>query len=168
MLHLPPPYIFVTYFINYKQKYDTYDFRLGRHREEKTCVIFNWDKPKISKIISVMSFHPYFWFFEIWTESHVTVTWCDGTRGLLGPQTNEGLKVEEVNVIWMNTWGFLNQTNNITRSWVFFFSLYISFIHFFSFKRKHNCDNRQTKSKTNTTKKKYSNVEDELLPTVSD
>ena len=72
--------------------------------------------------------------------------------GLLRPRTNEGLKVKEVNVIWMNTWGILNRTNNITQSWFFPF-LYICIIHtFFSFKRKHNCDNRQTKNKTNTTK----------------
>ena len=72
--------------------------------------------------------------------------------GLLRPRTNEGLKVKEVNVIWMNTWGILNRTNNITRSWFFPF-LYICIIHtIFSFKRKHNCDNRQTKNKTNTTK----------------
>ena len=38
---------------------------------------------------------------------------------------------------------------------LFFFPfLYICIIHtFFSFKRKHNCDNRQTKNKTNATKK---------------
>ena len=67
--------------------------------------------------------------------------------GLLRPWTNEGLKVKEVNVIWMNTWGILNRTNNITRSWFFPF-LYICIIHtFFSFKRKHNCDNRQTRTK---------------------
>ena len=36
----------------------------------------------------------------------------------------------------------------------FFPFLYIRIIHtLFSFKRKHNCDNRQTKNKTNTTKK---------------
>ena len=34
----------------------------------------------------------------------------------------------------------------------FLFFIYVSFIHFFSFKRKHNCDNRQTENKTNTTK----------------
>ena len=88
-------------------------------------------------------------------------------RGLLGPRTNEGLKVKEVNVIWMNTRGILNRTNNITRS-CFFPFLYICIIHtFFSFKRKHNCDNRQTKNKTNTTKM-YRNVEDKSLPILSD
>ena len=52
--------------------------------------------------------------------------------GLLRPRTNEGLKVKEVNVIWMNTWGILNRTNNITRSWFFSFSLYMyhSYIFF--------------------------------------
>ena len=34
----------------------------------------------------------------------------------------------------------------------FLFFIYVSFIHFFSFKRKHTCDNTQTKNKTNTTK----------------
>ena len=35
-------------------------------------------------------------------------------------------------VMWLHTWGVLNRTNNITRSWVFFFSLYIyhSYIFF--------------------------------------
>ena len=47
------------------------------------------------------------------------------------------------------------------------FFIYVSFIHFFSFKRKHNCDNRQTKNKTNTTKM-YRNVEANSLPIVSD
>ena len=50
--------------------------------------------------------------------------------GLLRPRTDEGLKVKEVNVIWMNTWGILNRTNNITRSWFFPF-LYICIIHTF-------------------------------------
>ena len=49
----------------------------------------------------------------------------------------------------------------------FLFFIYVSFIHFFSFKRKHNCDNRQTKNKTNTTKM-YRNVEDNSLPIVPD
>ena len=53
--------------------------------------------------------------------------------GLLRPRTNEGLKVKEVNVIWMDTWGFLKRTNNITQSWFFSFSLYMyhSYIFFY-------------------------------------
>ena len=72
--------------------------------------------------------------------------------GLLRPRTNEGLKVKEVNVIWMDTWGFLNRTNNITWSWFFSFSLYMYHSYIFFISKKHNCDNRQTKNKTNTTK----------------
>ena len=55
--------------------------------------------------------------------------------GLLRPRTNEGLKVKEVDVIWKNTWGILNWTNNIMRSCFFFlFFIYVSFIHFFHLK----------------------------------
>ena len=51
---------------------------------------------------------------------------------LLRPRTNEGLKVKEVNVIWMDTWGFLNRTNNITQS-CFFFSFYLYMYHSYIF-----------------------------------
>ena len=85
-----------------------------------------------------------FLFFEIWTESYVWVIRTTDEWGF------EGLRGQRD----MNEYvGILNRTNNITRS-CFFPFLYICIIHtFFSFKRKHNCANRQTKNKTNTTKK---------------
>ena len=74
-------------------------------------------------IYVVTSFHPYFYFSR-----YGRSPMC----GLLRPRTNECLKV---NVIWMDTWGFLNRTNNITRSCFFFlFFIYVSFIHFFHLK----------------------------------
>ena len=54
--------------------------------------------------------------------------------GLLRLRTNEGFKVKEVDVLWMNTWGILNRTNNMTRSWFSPFFIYVSFLHFFYFK----------------------------------
>ena len=56
--------------------------------------------------------------------------------GLLRPRMNEGLKVKEVNVIWMNTWGILNRTNNMTRSWFSPFLYICIILTFFYFKKK--------------------------------
>ena len=89
--------------------------------------------------------------------------------GLLRPRTNEGFKVKEVDVFWMNTWGILNRTNNMTRSWFspFLFFIYVSFLHFFILKKAQLW--QQTNKEQNEYNKKIcSNVEDKSLPIVSD
>ena len=67
--------------------------------------------------------------------------------GLLRPRMNEGLKVKEVNVIWMNMWGILNRTNNIMRS-LFFPFLYICIIHTFFFHLKESTTVTTDKQRT--------------------
>ena len=70
----------------------------------------------------------------------------------------------------MNGYVGISEPDKQYNAELFFFPfLNICIIHiFFSFKRKHNCDNGQTKNKTNATKKIYRNVEDNSLPIVSD
>ena len=67
----------------------------------------------------------------------------------------------------MNTWGILNWTNNMTRSWFSPF-LYISIIlTFFYFKETTTVTTDKQRAKRIQQKKMYKNMEDESLPIVS-
>ena len=79
------------------------------------------------------------------------------------------LKVKEVDVIWMNRWGILNWTNNITRSWFLFFFIYVSFLRCFYFYFKESTTVTTDKQRAKRIQQKiYRNVEDKSFPIVSD
>ena len=79
------------------------------------------------------------------------------------------VKVKEVDMIWMNTWGILNRTNNMTRS-CFSSFLYTCIVFTFFFILKKTQLQQQTNKEQNKYNKKkiYRNVEDKSLPIVFD
>ena len=79
-------------------------------------------------LVMIIQIYIYIYIYILWRVS--TRIFNFSRYGLR--KKREGFKVKEVNVIWMDTWGFLNQTNNITGSCFFFlFFIYVSFIYFF-------------------------------------
>ena len=77
------------------------------------------------------------------------------------------LQIKEVDVIWMNTWGILNRTNNMTRSWFSPFLYICIILTFFYFKESTTVTTDKQRAKR-IQQKMYRNVEDKSLPIVSD
>ena len=67
----------------------------------------------------------------------------------------------------MNTWGILNRTNNMTRSWFSLFLYICIILAFFYFKESTTVTTDKQRAKR-IQQKIYRNVEDKSLPIVSD